>query len=120
MGGWARSGRCKTSPRYVSSLLQIRSAGCSPAHLWPERCPPANRECLLRGADGNFFDQPERLIQSVPRASAEVDGESRGAFRFACQQIRFDHVSDIGEVARMLAIAVDNRLRSIENSLVEE
>src|ERR1700737_2461319 len=75
--------------------------------------------CLC-GPAGNFFEQRQRLIQSVPRASADVDGESRGAFRFACQQICFDHVSDIGEVARMLAISVDNRLRSIENSLVEQ
>src|ERR1700682_2004422 len=74
--------------------------------------------CLC-GPAGNFFEQPQRLIQRVPGAGADVDGESRGALRFACQQICFDHVSDISEVARMLSVSVDNGLRSMQNSRVE-
>jgi len=124
-----RFGFCETSPRYVQAFFKSDARVVSPAHFSPERCPPANRECLLRVAGAYFALAGRPVIFSsnasvwfsgVPRAGANVDGQSRGAFRFAGQQICFDHISYVREVARLLSISVNSGLRSIQYSRIEQ
>lgn len=50
------------------------------------------------GSARNLLEQCQCLVQGVPVSRSDVKGKSCGGFRFACQQICFDHIPDIREV----------------------
>ena len=74
----------------------------------------------MAGLPGNFLEQRERLIQRGAVSRADVDGSARRTFCFGGQQIRFDDVSDVDEIARLLAVAVHSGLRSFHHGRVEQ
>ena len=67
----------------------------------------------LAGRPVIFSSKAKRLVQRVADSRADVDGESCGPFCLAGQQIGFDNVPDVDEVARLFAVAKHDRLRSV-------
>ena len=68
----------------------------------------------VKRLDGAANDLVHRLQQGIERntsGSGHVDDLACGLRSFACAQDTVDHIRDVGEIARLLAVAVNGGAR---------
>src|SRR5215471_16675324 len=77
----------------------------------------AGARFLVTGGEvraNNLLQFAEQLVERYPLANSKVDDLSDSFSGFSCAQVRINHISDVCEITRLLAVAINHRRIAVE------